>query len=401
MSQKKKRVLYWEKWGGWEEQAMRIIINRFNALHDDVQVEMVRVADFYSSPDVEKISGALERNKAPDIIGFEYHLAPKFAAKGLFIPLEDYLPNEFQQQYFDDFRKMLQYDNHIYGLPSTADIVTLYYNKGLFEHAKLDPDKPPTTIEELDVFAQKIDNSDKKGTITQMGFHPLIPGWWPEIWPWLFEGAWFNLEKGEITPDLEENVKAYEWLQSYSKGYESEALKTFTSICQRSLGTPKNCFFSNKVAMVFEGDWLVKALQTFAPKLMWDVAPLPSYDGRPMALLALDTLHIPKNAQHPEEALEFIKYVNTPENLENLAVNQGKIVPIKNPSENFFKKHPNLHILKLMQLLNRAKLHHSPLIPIWDTYLKEITKALKSIWSLKTTPKRALSRVKHVMSKYT
>jgi hypothetical protein len=32
------------------EQAMRIIVDRFNALHEDVQVEMVRVADFYSSP---------------------------------------------------------------------------------------------------------------------------------------------------------------------------------------------------------------------------------------------------------------------------------------------------------------------------------------------------------------
>jgi len=399
MSQKE-RILYWEKWGGWEEQSMRIVVNRFNALHGDVQVEMVRVADFYSSPNVKRVSAAIAKNEAPDVIGFEYHLVPKFASKGLFIPLDDYLSNKFQQQYFDAFRKMLQYDGHIYGLPSTADIVTLYYNKGLFEHAGLDPEKPPITIEELDVYPQILDKIDEKGSIMRMGFHPLIPGWWPEIWSWLFGGAWFNSEKSEITPDLEENIRAYEWLQSYSRRYRSEALKTFTSLCQRSSGTPENCFFSNKVAMVFEGDWLVKAFQTFAPQLLWDVAPLPSYDGQPMALLALDTLHIPKNAQHPEEALEFIKFVNIPENLENLAINQGKIVPIKNPSKSFFKKHPNPYILKLIQFLNKAELHYSPLISTWDIYLKEITKAIKSIWSLKTTPKRALSRVKQAMSKY-
>ena len=40
-------------------------------------------------------------------------------------------------------------DGTLYGVPMQYNLQYLYYNKDLFEEAGLDPEQPPTTMEEL------------------------------------------------------------------------------------------------------------------------------------------------------------------------------------------------------------------------------------------------------------
>ena len=49
----------------------------------------------------------------------------------------------------------------LYGVPMQYNLQYLYYNKDLFEEAGLDPEQPPTTMEELAEDAKKLTNPDK------------------------------------------------------------------------------------------------------------------------------------------------------------------------------------------------------------------------------------------------
>ena len=53
-------------------------------------------------------------------------------------------------------------DGTLYGVPMQYNLQYLYYNKDLFEEAGLDPEQPPTTMEELAEDAKKLTNPDKK-----------------------------------------------------------------------------------------------------------------------------------------------------------------------------------------------------------------------------------------------
>ena len=67
-------------------------------------------------------------------------------------------------------------DDNIYGVPSAAYGMGLHYNRALFEQAGLDPDKPPTSWDEVREFAKTI--SDETGQAGYMQMTQDNTGGW-------------------------------------------------------------------------------------------------------------------------------------------------------------------------------------------------------------------------------
>src|SRR6185295_6527069 len=110
------------------------------------------------------------------------------------------------------------------------------------------------------------------------------PGHWPEAWGYFFGGSlWDGRDK--LTLVSPENVRAYEWVQSYATEYGVDALLTFRSSFGR-FGSPQNAFMSGKVAMELQGIWLSNYIAMYNPKLNWGAAPFPSAEegAAPVAL---------------------------------------------------------------------------------------------------------------------
>ncbi|OJU40598.1 MAG: sugar ABC transporter substrate-binding protein [Microbacterium sp. 69-10] len=59
-------------------------------------------------------------------------------------------------------------DGHIYGFPRQAYAMGLHYNRDLFKAAGLDPDKPPTTWDEVRAYAKQITEKTGKAGYAQM-----------------------------------------------------------------------------------------------------------------------------------------------------------------------------------------------------------------------------------------
>ena len=125
-----------------------------------------------------------------------------------------------QDDFFPPVWESIVYKDQIWQVQWDADPnFPFFWNKDLFEKSGLDPEKPPTTIEEVDEYSAKI--LKKSGAnVTTIGMIPWDSyGYSNSLFTWGFaHGAtFFDKEKEEVTPDSELSIKALEWIVNYAQ----------------------------------------------------------------------------------------------------------------------------------------------------------------------------------------
>jgi len=385
-------VEYWEKWSGREAQQMQQIVDEFNSSIGQRDKIFVR---FMSMTDVDqKMLVATAAGVPPDIAGLWDQQVSEFAALDAVEPLDD-LARQFgisSDTYLPVFWNGCHYNGHLYGLVSTAGTVALIYNKQMFRAAGLDPDRPPQTLDELDRDAAAIDTVDSSGQIDRAGYVPLA-GWYLPLLSYWFGGGIFDAQSGRFTIDSPQTLRAYEWIQSYSRRLGRRALMDF----QNSLGafdSPRNPILAGKLAMQQQGPWMADYIAHLAPAMSqvlvptsdesklarradnyaWGVAAFPSAVAglKDVSYCSFDVMMIPRGARHPREAFEFMAYVNRQDVAEKLAKMQSKNTQLRKVSREFLANHPNPYIGVYEALAASPNAHGVPPTPIWPEVFKEL-----------------------------
>ena len=390
------KIEYWETWTGFEDAAMQKIVDKFNASQNEIWVAKQTISDVD-----QRFLVSVSGNNPPDISTILYVNIPSYAEKGALLRLDD-LAREHgisEERYLPVFWKMCRYRGHLYALPTTPATLALHYNKKLFREAGLDPEKPPRTIQELDMVAKKLTRYDKNGKLTVLGFSPTQPGWWPSMW-----AAWFGGDiwdgKETITINSEAYIKSLEWVQTYAKTYGVDTLQNFESGFG-NFSSPQEPFLSGLVAMELQGVWMFNFIEKFKPDLNYGVAPFPTaIPGlKNVSLVETNILVIPSNARHPREAFKFLAFTQRQENLEQLCLDQRKFSPLKNVSREFWEKHPNQYIRLFYELAQSPNAIPYPQLPIWNMMNDEIGATFTEVWLLKKTPREALNELQSKLDK--
>ncbi len=394
-------IAYWEKWTGFEGDAMQEVVNAFNKKQNRIYVDLLTVSNIQN-----KTLLAVAGGNPPDVAGLFGPNMAQYADDNAVIPLDDYCreygidASHYVPIYFD----LGYYHNHIYSLPSTPASTALHYNKKMFADAHLDPEKPPKTIEEMDAMAEKITTFDAQHRLDLSGFMPAEPGWWNWGWGYVFGGRLWDGDK-TITAADPGNIRAMEWVQSYSKKYGAAELQTFRSGFG-NFSSPQNAFLSSKVAMELQGVWMYNFIDQYAPQLEkptlnWAAVPFPHPANRPdladTTFADEDILVIPRGAKHPKEAFAFIAYVQSQEGMELLCLGQKKHSPLAQVSEDFYRKHPNPYIRLFADMPKGKNVLSPPKLAIWPEYQAELSNAFDEIALLKATPEEALKHVQERM----
>lgn len=405
-------VRYWEKWPGFEAEAMRAVVDDFNASQDRIFVKMMSVSEID-----QKLLLATAGNNPPDVAGLWTRSVPVFAEKGALLPLNDYLLRSgvSGSDYIPSIWACCQHRGFSWALPTTPASVALHWNKRLFEEAGLDPEKPPATIAELEDMAEKLTivELDREGEtvrvrfpeltpaerqakdfrIIQLGHSPKVPGWWLPMWGFWFGGELWDGEQ-TITSMSTQNVEAYEWFAGYPEKYGRENLDAFGASFG-NVASPQDPFLDGQVAMVLQGVWMYNFIDQFAPGLSWGAAAFPSAlarDQPPVTVIESDVLVIPRGSRHPEEAFEFIRYVNTQGPMEKLCLGQRKFSPLIEVSDTFVRDHPNPSIRVFMDLAKSPNAVSTPRMSIWNEYRDEMLVATDRVYLLgSSTSREALS----------
>lgn len=385
-------ITYWEKWTGFEGEAMRAVVEAFNRSQNRIRVRLLTISGIENKTLLATAGG-----NPPDVAGLYGPNVAQYADARAILPLDDYCRRAgiTAEQYIPAYWHIGFYRGHIYALPSTPASTALHYNRALFRQAGLDPDRPPRTFEEMDAAAERITRRDPAGRIEVAGFMPAEPGWWNWGWGYLFGGRLWD-GRDRITANAPENVRALEWVQSYSKKYGATDLQTFRSGFG-NFSSPQNAFLAGKVAMELQGVWMYNFINRYAPQLEWAAAPFPHPADRPDlaggTFVDEDVLVIPRGAKHPEEAFEFIRFVQSQEGMELLCMGQRKHTPLIQVSQTFWQTHPNPFIRLFAQLPRRPNAYFPPQIGIWPEYQAELNNAFDEVVLLRKTPQEALDFV--------
>ena len=147
-------ITYWEKWTGAEGEAMQTVVDAFNRSQDRIEVEYLAV-----SRGDQKTLMATAGGDPPDVAGLQFHNIYSFADNAALTPLDPYVEREkqtvdaYMSRYYPVFSRMCRYEGALWALPTAPAVAALYWNKSLFREAGLDPERPPSTLAELDTFA--------------------------------------------------------------------------------------------------------------------------------------------------------------------------------------------------------------------------------------------------------
>jgi ABC-type glycerol-3-phosphate transport system substrate-binding protein len=393
-------VDYWEKWGGDEAAAMKQIVDDFNAGVGRDKHIFVR---FLSTSGIEqKTLVATAAGVPPDVAGLYNQDIAQFAAMNALTPLEE-LANAhgitaptYKKVFWDE----CCYEDRLYGLVSSAYDIGLYYNTEIFAQRAdalrahgLDPTRAPRTIAELDAYAAALDVRDPTGHLDSAGYIPLEPGWYQNYTCIWFGGTWWDNVHRRFTFTDPGVVRAYTWIQSYSKRLGSQVETEFRA----GLGnfdSPQNAFLAGMVAMEQQGTFLANFIQKQRPSMAgkWAAAPFPSADPnlKDVTYCNCDVLCIPRGAHHKSEAFEFIAFVNRQDEMEKLANLHCKISPLARVSDQFLDHHRNPYIRVFDALAASPNAHATEPVPILNEVNDEMNNFVQKLALQQTTPEEGL-----------
>ncbi|HYQ46874.1 MAG TPA: ABC transporter substrate-binding protein [Polyangiaceae bacterium] len=421
-----RHITYWEKWTGFEGEAMDAVVADFNALelahaksdpaYVPIEVEKVTISKLE-----QKLLIAIAGGNPPDLAGNYSFAIAAYAHHGALSDLGPLIAksNFDRSRYIEHFLRLGEYRGRTWALPIVPASTALVLNKRLFRDAGLDPEKPPTTIEELDAYAEKLtkwevtspsgekhvesgylpDVPATQKRLLQVGFLPNEPHWWMFGWGDFFGGRLLE-SSDKVSSAAAANIRAFEWVASYSQKLGVDVIKRFRSGFGNS-SSPQNAFLSGKVAMEMQGVWIHNFVEKYAPGLSWAAAPFPYPADHPelagTTRADADMLMIPKGSAHPEEAWRFIQFASTQAELEKLCLGQQKFTPLTEVSERFWAAHPNPSIRLFRQLAVSKNAVSIPRTEIWNEYNRELGNATDLIQNLKQTPASALTDVQTKM----
>jgi multiple sugar transport system substrate-binding protein len=310
-----KVIRYWHNFGaGLSADVHTKQIKMFLDANQTYGVEATFVPTTVGTQLSDKLIAAISGGDPPDAARFDRFIVTSWAAKGFLTDVTAKAQSDkvTQDKFIKEGWDEATYKSKLYAVPFDTDLRGLYYNKKHFQEAGLDPNKPPTTIAELDSYAEKLTKKDG-AKYTRLGFVPWVKQGALYTWAWVYGGELYDKEKDQISLDNPKVVKALEWMVSYAKKYNVDTLDVIAAAFGPNDQDP---FVTGLVSMVSDGDWMVaQYLKYMKPEQKddWDMVPYPKAEGGPDKVTwggGWSTV-VPKGAKEADGAWAFAKYLGT------------------------------------------------------------------------------------------
>jgi len=304
------------RFSGWGAGSVELasyqkMFEEFEEEHPQYKVMYEPILENYP----QKIAMMFRSGTAPDVFYVDSSYAKYWIKTGYLLPIDKFL--EEKSDFVPELIKIFEHDEKLYGIPKDFSVLGMFYNKEMFKKANIE--KPPETWDELLVCAQKLKE--------ELGIVPLSLS--RDLARWL---AFIYQTGAEIvTPGHKESLftdpKVVESLEFYTQ-FEKMGLAKMPG----ELGEAWNgdAFAKEKVAIIFEGNWLVPFLKDNFPQMYnkTGVAPLPRPEnGKETTLAFVGGLAIYGGSEHPEAAWKLIDFLTSKEGQKKLVIQLGHTLP--------------------------------------------------------------------------
>ncbi|MEO8530025.1 MAG: extracellular solute-binding protein [Deltaproteobacteria bacterium] len=227
----------------------------------------------------------------------------EFALNDLIVPVP--MSDDEKAAYYPHIVDTVTFEGTQWGVPIAFSTKAFYWNKDLFKQAGLDPEKPPTTWAEEIEYAKII--KEKTGIAGYGLSAKTFDNTMHQFLHWVYTNNGQIIDAdGNITIDSPEVLAA---LQAYKDivPYSVEGATAYEQNEMRAI------FLDAKVAMLQAS--VGGAVKLKDTPINWGVANLPAGpDSKgPGTLLITDSLAVFKGSGVEDKAVEFAKFITSPE----------------------------------------------------------------------------------------
>lgn len=304
-----------DMWWPFESPLINSSAAEFNCEHPEIAVN-ISVNDQVGDDSNGKLLAAVAAHKPPDLVMSWDDLLTAWAAKGELQPIDaqvEALGIE-RSDYVDQAWQSTLWKDRQYGIPVDWDPdAMLWYNKKVFAEVGLDPDKPPTTWQQVQDYAARIDKVEN-GKIQRLGFIPW-DGWqFNYIQLGHQFGAPFDTgANGKIVLDSPQLRELFAYMQGIARKFGGAGkIDSFTSVTGAQ-GAAADPLLSGKVGMRLIGDWQLGQQANVGEKVFRETlgvtAMPPPPGGKPYLSHSGWSFMVPTGAEHVNEAMVYVEWM--------------------------------------------------------------------------------------------
>jgi len=305
-----------------------LVVEPFEREHPDIKIDLTIVP--YKLYTQRLLAAAVSGAPVGDVLMVDDWFAVELLKRNFALDLEPYIKKSVLDMslfYADLIKEWREYGSgDLCGLPYSAGVSVLYYNENLFDDAHLSYPDTSWMYDDMIRTAKTLTRKDENGAAN--------------VWGLLIDNGGYTgfdtfvrANGGHI---LNDNVEA-----GLSDSTTINAVQKWVNIVRLDGSAPQpsgiaelyNPMFSNsKVAMMLEGDHFAKHFM--GGNLRWDLTMPPKGSAMRCSERFNDGFIIPKNCEHPDEAWEFMKWVETFPPQTGVAKIMEKSIPAYKPLAN-------------------------------------------------------------------
>jgi sn-glycerol 3-phosphate transport system substrate-binding protein len=328
-SEKPVEITYWHSFPQENERLITEITDAFNASQNDVKVKLVNQTSYGDT--LTAFRAAYGKADSPDFVLLEDKETQQMIDSQAVIPAQacvdadNYDMSDFLPRVTDYFTV----EDTLWPMPFNVSNPVLYYNRALFTQAGLDPDQPPTTLDEV---------KEQSQTIVDAGAAPH--GWALNLDSWLLEqwtamagkefvdnGNGRDARATKVTFDNDAGLEVFRWTdEMYKSGLAENTGRPESNInYYLAVGNKTSAMTAGTSAAL----GIVLSVIGQYPGVELGVAPLPGLPGDGATFVGGGANYLVKGDDPAkiEAAWRYAKYLDDPETQAKWA--QTGYIPIR------------------------------------------------------------------------
>jgi len=373
---------FWNGFTGPDGRTMLRIVRQFNRENPDVHVLMQRMDwhTYYNKLFVAALGG-----RGPEVFVIHTSNLPRFSRAGFLRPIDDLIGGDPPLDVDDmdaNIWQAVEYGGKHLAVPLDVHPQGLYYNADLFRAAGIVDDqgraRPPTNGEEfIDALRKLTRDTNGDGQTDQWGFaFTHFPNNFQSLAP-QFGATFFSPDGSRCTLDAPANAQmiqmGVDWIHKDAVAPPPEDMAAWTG------------FRQGRVAMVFEGVYMVASLQRHKA-FAFGGAPIPQFGAKPGTYGDCHTLCMPRglSGRKLQAAWRLMKFLSD----HSLDWAEGGQVPVRKS----LRESARFQALPVQSQFARQVPHigFAPRVPFYMEFRTELGRAIDRALRGRVSPTQAL-----------
>ncbi|WP_445667183.1 ABC transporter substrate-binding protein [Paenibacillus sp. FSL E2-8871] len=340
------------------------IAKKFEAAHPGTKVQVEAYADGFD----QKLAAGFGATNPPDVMYMwdfpTYHqsLEPldSYSSKDKELNIEDFYPGLF------NYGKI---DGKLYGIPAGFTTRVVYYNKKLFDDAKIPYPKDGWTWAEFQDIAAKLSDKSKK----QYGFGVRAENDTYDLQSFVWSnGSSFISDDGKTIEGFMNSKETAESIQMLG-----DMVKNGSAVLTGGKGQQSgdDIFKAGKIAMWESGIWPLESFKTAGINV--GTVEIPAFPGKPVkGVLAESALSIAKDSKQKDLAWEFVKFYVSNDSIKMRVAD----LPVRVSVVNELKKDQDPLYKPYYTMLERSSNTPAFLLnPKWNEVNRQLSAAVEAV----------------------